>query len=47
VRQPIYQLGQRAVDMLFRLVHGDENVTLEVLDPKLVIRESTAPVMRR
>ncbi len=47
VRQPIYQLGQRAVAMLFRLIHGDENVSREVLFPKLVIRESTALVMRR
>jgi DNA-binding LacI/PurR family transcriptional regulator len=44
VRQPIYQLGQRAVAMLFRLIHGDENVSREVLFPKLVIRESTALV---
>jgi len=44
VRQPTYQVGERAVNMLHKLISGDKGVAPEILEPELVIRESTAPV---
>jgi DNA-binding LacI/PurR family transcriptional regulator len=45
VRQPTYHIGQSAVNMLLKLIKGDDKVVPEVLDPELVIRESTAIIM--
>jgi len=42
VRQPIYQLGYRAVEMLLNLIQGDGEVSSVILDPELIVRESTA-----
>ena len=44
VRQPTVEIGQRAVDILLRLLNGEEDVPSEVVKPELVVRESTAPV---
>jgi DNA-binding LacI/PurR family transcriptional regulator len=44
IHQPSAEVGKRAVEMLVRLMNGDKNVTPEVMLPKLVIRQSTAPV---
>ena len=45
VRQPIYQLGQRAAEMLLDLVQGDGEVSSEILEPVLIVRDSTARVV--
>lgn len=44
VRQPTYNIGERAVNMLFNLIRGDNSVTPEILEPEFVVRESTASV---
>jgi len=43
VRQPIYQIGRSAAKMLYSLIQSEENIQAQVLEPELVIRESTAP----
>jgi LacI family transcriptional regulator len=42
VSQPVYEFGSKAVDLLIRMFDGEIG-TAEVLEPKLEIRESTAP----
>jgi DNA-binding LacI/PurR family transcriptional regulator len=44
IHQPSQEVGKRAVEMLVRLMNGDKDVTPQVMPPKLVIRQSTAPV---
>ncbi len=44
VCQPTYRVGQSAINMLLKLIKGDRNVVPEILEPKFVSRESTAPV---
>lgn len=46
VHQPLQEVGQRAVEMLVRLMNGDTAVTTEVMLPKLVVRQSTGAVNR-
>jgi DNA-binding LacI/PurR family transcriptional regulator len=43
VRQPIYQIGRSTAKMLYSLIQNQENIQAQVLEPELVIRESTAP----
>ncbi len=43
VRQPIYQIGRSAAKMLYSLIQNQENIQAQLLEPMLVIRESTAP----
>ena len=43
VRQPIYQIGRSAAKMVYSLIQNQENIQAQVLEPELVIRESTAP----
>jgi DNA-binding LacI/PurR family transcriptional regulator len=43
VRQPTYQVGKRAVNMLLKLIDGHK-VEREILEPELVVRDSTGPV---
>ena len=43
VRQQRDQLGQRAMNMLHRLIHGWGDVKPEILPAKLVVRETTGP----
>lgn len=45
VRQPSYQLGQRAMTMLLSLMDGEDDVPPEVLASELVIRETTGPAL--
>jgi len=45
VRQPIDKLGQRAGEMLLKLIQGDDEVRAEVLEPELVVRNTTARVV--
>lgn len=42
VRQPIYQLGYEAVEMLLNLIQGDDEVSSVILKPELIVRDSTA-----
>jgi len=43
VHQPTYQLGQRAITMLFQLIQGETNLSSERLPVELIVRESTGP----
>jgi DNA-binding LacI/PurR family transcriptional regulator len=45
VRQPTYRAGRKAFEMLLKLINDEVGVVPEVLDPKLVVRESTATIM--
>ena len=42
VRQPIYQLGYQAVEMLLKLIQGDDEVNSVILEPELIIRDSSS-----
>lgn len=42
VRQPIYQLGYGATEMLLNLIQGDSEVDTKILEPELIVRDSTA-----
>ena len=44
VRQQTYQLGQGAVNMLLKLIKGEDTVSPVMMAPELVIRQSTAPI---
>ena len=46
VRQPAYLIGKRATKMLFRLIAGDHDISPEILETELIIRQSTAPNLR-
>ena len=41
VQQPIYQLGYQATEMMLDLIQGDDEISSVILDPELVIRDST------
>ena len=43
IRQPIYQLGQEAANMLFGLTEGSDHVKSQVLEPQLIVRDTTGP----
>lgn len=43
VQQPGYQLGQRAMRMLLKLIQDEDDVQAEVLPAKLIVRETTGP----
>lgn len=42
VRQPIYQLGRKAAEMLLKLIQGDDDVSSETLEPELIVRNSAS-----
>jgi DNA-binding LacI/PurR family transcriptional regulator len=44
VRQQTYQLGKIAVNMLLELINSNDDVAPEVVEPKLIVRQSTALV---
>jgi LacI family transcriptional regulator len=47
IRQPIFEIGQRLADMLIRILEGQTGTAEQVLlEPTLVIRESTRPASR-
>ena len=41
IRQPIYQLGYQAVERLLNLMQGNDEVNSVILEPELIVREST------
>jgi DNA-binding LacI/PurR family transcriptional regulator len=43
VRQPSYDLGQRAMGMLLKLIQGRADVQAEILPTRLVVRHTTGP----
>jgi DNA-binding LacI/PurR family transcriptional regulator len=43
VRQPTRQLGQGAMHILNHLVAGQKEITPQILEPRLIVRHSTAP----
>ena len=42
IKQPTYQMGEEAVEMLFEQMRGEEPRHV-FLDPRLIVRQSTAP----
>jgi DNA-binding LacI/PurR family transcriptional regulator len=44
VRQQTYQLGKQAVEMLLELIKGVDGTASQMVEPELVIRESTASI---
>jgi DNA-binding LacI/PurR family transcriptional regulator len=46
IRQPIYQLGYRAAEMLLDLIQGDSEVSSEILEPELIVRASTTHAVK-
>lgn len=44
VRQPVYQLGREAAEIMFDLIGGNENISPKLLEPELIVRDSTAQV---
>ncbi len=44
VRQPTYQMGQRAIQTLLGLVQGKDDLGPEILPCKLIVRETTGPI---
>lgn len=42
VQQPIYQLGDRATKMLLDLIRGNREIGPEILEPEMIVRDSTA-----
>lgn len=47
IRQPRYELGRRAMEMLLALLAGDDEVTSIVLQGELIVRESHQPLSRQ
>lgn len=47
VRQPLDKMGALAAEVLLERIHGGANPVEVIVDPELVIRESTAPARRR
>jgi DNA-binding LacI/PurR family transcriptional regulator len=43
VRQQTYQLGHSAVTMLLKLIAGEIDVRPIMMEPEVVVRQSTAP----
>ena len=43
VRQPTDQLGQNAINALYALANGDDNISPQILKPEFIVRQSTAP----
>jgi LacI family transcriptional regulator len=46
IHQPSYDMAYTATDLLIRMVRGEHVPAVTLLDHKLVIRESTAPIIR-
>jgi DNA-binding LacI/PurR family transcriptional regulator len=47
VRQPLDKMGALAGEILLQRIHGDANPVEVMVDPELVVRESTAPARSR
>ena len=45
VRQQTYQLGRYAVNMLLKLITGENDIVSVVVEPELIIRQSTAAIV--
>ena len=45
VRQQTYQLGWYAVNMLLKLITGENDIVSVVVEPELIIRQSTAAIV--
>ena len=43
IRQDFHELGQRAMALVLRVLAGDPNASLPLVEPQLIIRSSTAP----
>jgi LacI family transcriptional regulator len=44
VRQPMRQMGLLAMESLFRLMSGEDSAIRVMVEPELMVRESTARV---
>ncbi|NQX67304.1 LacI family DNA-binding transcriptional regulator [Paenibacillus alba] len=47
IRQPMEQMGQHAVRLLLKLIQGSKRNTSVVLQPELIVRESTAICLKK
>ncbi len=45
VKQSTHRLGQKAVQILLRLMSGEKNIEPEMIPPEFIIRKSTGPVV--
>ncbi|MFQ5420982.1 MAG: substrate-binding domain-containing protein, partial [Anaerolineae bacterium] len=43
VHQPTYQIGRESAKMLSGLIEGKNNIKAQIIEPQLIVRESTAP----
>jgi len=44
VHQPTYQIGRESAKMLSALIEGNKNIKAQLIEPQLIVRESTAPL---
>ena len=44
VRQPTDRIGRSAVNMLLKLIEGDQGAMPEIVEPEFIARQSTAPL---
>ncbi|VAW31523.1 hypothetical protein MNBD_CHLOROFLEXI01-4299 [hydrothermal vent metagenome] len=44
VHQPTYQIGRESAKMLSAIIEGNKNIEAQLIEPKLIVRESTAPL---
>ena len=43
VHQPIYRIGREAAKMLSALIEGKKKIRAQIMEPRLIIRDSTGP----
>jgi LacI family transcriptional regulator len=41
IRQPAYEMGRRAAEVLFQLIEGPAKPRQDMMETKLIVREST------
>ena len=44
IRQPAYEMGQRAAELLLRLISKESKPVQKMMDSELIVRESTSPL---
>jgi DNA-binding LacI/PurR family transcriptional regulator len=46
IRQPAYEMGRRAAEVLFQLIEGPAKPLQDMMETKLIVRESTTTIPR-
>ncbi len=44
IHQPMYRIGRESAKMLSDLIEGKKNIKAQIIEPQLIVRESTAPL---